>query len=156
MKLNMALLCLILLGCQPRNELPAALGELKLVERIDGEQAKHVINRLHDKGVTPEANFIGRYGNEERSATLYLSVFGSGENAVEAERIMAELIKKGNPVFGHYHEFLQSGKQLAMCLGQGQAHYFFSHKSNLYWLAVDAPIAQESLQNLLNEVVSEH
>lgn len=156
MRLNVLLLCLLLAGCQPRNELPATLGELKLGESITGERAKETINRLHDGGVTPEANFIGQYGNEGSTATVYLSVFASAESAGEAERQMAELIKKGNPIFGHYHELTLGGKQIAMCLGQGQAHYFFSHEKKLYWLAVDAHIAQESLRNLLDVVVLEN
>jgi|WetSurMetagenome_2_1015567.scaffolds.fasta_scaffold525510_2 hypothetical protein len=55
------------------------------------------------------------------------------------KRYPLRMVEKGtNPVF--------------MCLGQGQAHFCFSWKYWLYWLATDIDVAERTIIALRKEV----
>jgi hypothetical protein len=133
----------------PSYSLPATLGSLQLVEQMAGQEARTVINLLHDKGVTPDENFIGEYAAESGKATLYVSVYGGRDETVEAEQKMARRIEQGSPVFTRYRTLTIDGRNVSECVGMGQIHYFFSQGQALFWLAVDMQVAQQTLQTLL-------
>jgi hypothetical protein len=128
---------------------PVALGELRLSERLSGAAAQELINHLHAKGVAPERNEVGFYRGPGGNATLYVSVYSTEANAAEAELQMARRIRQGNPIFGEYKERTVAGKRVSECYGMDQVHYFFSHDVRLYWLGVDPPRAEETLEELL-------
>lgn len=131
---------------------PETLGDLTLGTMVSGDAAREMINHLHAKGVTPERNEIGSFRGPGGTATLYVSVYGSREDATRAEEKMSDRIRGGNPIFGRYEE-LRYGKQgVKRCYGMGQEHYFFSTGANLYWLAADTPVADRTLQSLLEEL----
>jgi hypothetical protein len=131
---------------------PETLGELQLGELLSGAAAREMIDHLHAKGVTPAENEIGFYDAPGGKATLYVSVYANEADAGAAERRMAELIRAGNPIFGEYVERSIGGQVVHRCYGMGQEHFFFSVGTNLYWLGVDAPLAEQTLSELLKSV----
>ncbi len=128
---------------------PETLGELQLGERLSGAAAQEMINHLHAKGVTPANNEIGFYHAPGGKATLYVSVYATAEDAAAGERKMAERIRSGNPIFGEYSERSSGNQIVHRCFGMGQEHFFFSVGTRLYWLAVDTPLAEATLGEVL-------
>ena len=59
-------------------------------------------------------------------------------------------LEKG--AFSHFLEFQVQNEKVYLCLGLGQAHYFFLHEKDIYWWAVDLQIAQASMQELVGIV----
>src|SRR3989338_6388163 len=124
---------------------PSSICSLNLQEVISGSQAQQILNAMHDKSVTPASSQIGRYRGTEGEAALYVSAYGSVSEASEAGLKMRRRIDDGNTIFSHVREVSLGGKNITMCLGLGQAHYFFSEDERLYWLAVDPGLAHKSI-----------
>lgn len=125
------------------------------IERqITGEEAKKIIDHLHGKPVSTEANLIGTYRGEHGTATMYQSTYGSEMEAAADGEAMSRLISGGNEFFHHYHRLEIHGTPVSMCLGMGQVHYFFPQHERLYWLAVDSPVAQETIAALVKHVTN--
>jgi hypothetical protein len=135
-------------------ELPKMILQLHLTEEVQGEKAKEMMNELHHKEVAPEQNVIGKYQSSLGNATLYLSIYKSHNSAIEQLEKMAQRIKENNGVFSHFRETDILGTNVYLCLGLGQAHYFFRSDNCLYWFAVDMPLAQASMQELIRLTVS--
>jgi hypothetical protein len=130
-------------------ELPATLGTLTLTDQLAGDAAARMIDHLHGKGVTPTENLIGFYSGEGGTATLYVSRYTNESEPAQVMERMAQRIRQGNPIFGDFKERTIAGKRVAECYGMDQVHYFFSHDVRLYWLGVDPPRAEETLEELL-------
>jgi hypothetical protein len=133
--------------------LPSGIGSLRLETVVSGTDAKQTIDHLHNKSISPEVSYIGRYAGGNGSAVLYASLYSADDQAFQVVSMMAEGINGGSDIFGHYRAFDLHGKRMQMCLGMGQVHYFFSHGRLVYWLSVDAPIAQETIQFLVDRIV---
>ena len=122
--------------------LPQNIGELALVHQVEGDRANEILNRMHDKEVTPSKNMIGMYAGGFASAVVYLSVYRSEGDALRAYEKMARRIENGNPIFSGYRPVRIEDMDASFCVGQGQDHYFFVTKDMLYWFAVDTTIAE--------------
>lgn len=131
----------------PAAELPAQLGDARLMQLIDGDRANEILNRMHDKEVTPSTNLIGVY--DAGSTVVYLSVYRSRGDAEKAYAKMARSIEKGNPLFSNYRVVRLADIDASYCFGQEQDHYFFSYKDRLYWLAADADVAEKTASALV-------
>jgi hypothetical protein len=132
--------------------LPESLGRLNLEHAITGDEASREIERLHARAVGPRRNAIGDYRGAAGNATLYVSRYDSASAARADGHRMAEGIERGNPVFAHYQVREMDGVRVSMCLGMGQAHFFFFRNAELYWLAADYGVAQETLEALVAAV----
>ncbi len=147
------LLPLVLSGQSARDPvLPPTLGSLKLANKLTGRDAQGMIDRLHDKSVTPVNSVVGHYAAAAGEATLYVSVYRMDAEAASTFKKMADRIRTRNQVFTHYQERSFWGQTVARCYGLGQAHYFFSRNNHLYWLGADFEVAQAALQSLLGKV----
>ncbi len=142
---------LLIAGCSPRDEspLPSAILHLEKTETLTGEEAAEVINHLHQKEVTPAENFVGRYEGEGHSATYYLSLYGSSEEALAELDAMVESMERGGHVFDHIRKIAIQDHDVWMALGMGQAHYFYAEDNRLIWLAADVPVAEDAIASLL-------
>jgi len=129
--------------------LPSRLGELALMQERSGDAAQQMIDRLHGKSVTPSENVIGTYSGTSGDAVLYLSVYAGREEAVMAERKMADRIREGNSVFGELEQISIADHPVAYCKGMGQVHYFFSADTKVYWLAIDVAAAPTAIAGLV-------
>lgn len=132
--------------------LPKELGILQLQQLISGDQARRIINQMHGKGVTPRNNIIGLYASDLGEATLYLSEYEEEVEASETEERMIRGIQTGYTPFSDFQQQRIEGINVSFCTGDGQAHYFFSYNTSLYWLAVDFPIAEETVRALLRTI----
>lgn len=132
-----------------RLELPPSLGSLQLRQTYTGNEAGELINQMHGKGVTPKSNAIGLYSGAGGSATLYLSVYNEEREAVKVRNKMISGIQTGYTPFTDLERRTFEGHDISYCIGDGQAHYFFSTGTSLYWLAVDFQIAPPTLEALL-------
>ena len=140
---------IVLRPATPTADLPKQVLDLHQFEVIQGDQATVMVNDLHKKEVAPSVNVIGRYQSLNGYATLYRSSYASEAVAVEEFEKMADHIRSSEGGFSHFKEFGWQGVKVYLCLGMGQAHYYFVVKKNLYWFAVDVPIAQASLRELV-------
>lgn len=131
------------------------LNGMRITKQISGEEAQKVIDKLHGKSVTPVDNSIIFYKGENGEAILYVSFYSDTNDAVAGYNKMVELISDGNEVFGHFHAYEINSQPLSMCLGMGQAHYFFYKNHFLYWLSCDMPIAQATVVDLINKLKNE-
>jgi len=129
--------------------LPKDILHLHLNEEYRGDEAKGIVDKMHLKSVAPDENAIGMYRSSNGCAALYLSRYQTSEAAVAQCEKMTGLIREGREsVFTHFRELSIHERKVYLCLGLGQAHYFFLTGKDLYWLAVDLPIAQASIQEL--------
>jgi len=144
-------LLLFIMGCSPREEspLPNAILNLEKVETLSGNEAANVIDHLHQNEVTPAQNYVGRYADEQYTATYYLSLYDSSDEAQEELRAMVESMERGGHVFDHVRKINIKDKDVWMALGMGQAHYFYAEGNQLIWLAIDVPLAEEAIESLL-------
>lgn len=151
-----SLISLLFVGCSSdkseKFKLISELNGMTMVQKISGDEAKKQIDKLHGKSVTPDENNILFYKGENGEATLYISFYSDLENAYFAYDRMVNLIRDENNVFGHFHQFEIENQQLSMCLGMGQAHYFFQKDKYLYWLSTNYQIAQSTVVDLLNKL----
>jgi hypothetical protein len=130
-------------------ELPKAISHLHLIEEVNGEEARKQVDELHRKEVAPADNIIGKYQSMDGNAVLYLSAYSNPKEADEQFEKMVIRIRDDNGVFTHFRETNVEGVRVILCLGMGQAHYFFVSGGNLYWFTVDIPIAQASVKELV-------
>lgn len=133
----------------PEVTLPATLGSLQLTGSHSGQYAREMMDRMHDKAVSPNENLIGKYSSPDGEATLYLSIYESASEAERDLRKMVELIRPGGPMLGEFELISVSGHEVASCLGLGQRHYFLSRGKVLYWLAADQTVANAAIIHLL-------
>jgi hypothetical protein len=129
--------------------LPEKLGRLVLQKTLTGEPARRIVDRMHGKAVAQRENRIGYYGGPAGEATLYLTLYETAGEASHVEGVMADRIAAGNPVFGHFRSIDVRGRNVSICYGMGQTHFFLSRGRALYWLAVDNELAHESIQALV-------
>lgn len=132
-----------------RPVLPHELGQLKRVQSASGKDAAVMVDRIHGKEVAQRENFIGLYRGERGSATVYVTVYATGQLAADTYALMERRIETGDTPFDHFSHISVLGQAGAACVGQGQVHFFFAHERNLYWLAADLPVARETLQRLI-------
>ncbi|MGB6123645.1 MAG: hypothetical protein WBG80_17180 [Bacteroidota bacterium] len=129
--------------------LPEELKGLVLQKEISGENAKRIVDRMHGKAVAERENSIGYYGGSSGEATLYVTLYKTPGEASQVEKVMADRIAAGNPVFGHFRIIDVRERRVAICYGMGQTHFFFSRGRALYWLAVDNDLAHVTIQSLV-------
>jgi hypothetical protein len=128
--------------------LPQSILQLRLAEEIRGKQAQEIIDALHRKSVTPDENIIGTYFSTDGNAKLYVSLYDSPTIAEKQFKKMTNIMRLEKGAFSHFQEIQVQNEKVYLCLGLGQAHYFFLHEKELYWWAVDLQIAQASVQEL--------
>jgi hypothetical protein len=135
--------------------LPERIGDLVLEQTVEGEQAREMLNRMHGKDMTPEENRIGFYGSAGGKAILYTSEYPTIMKAAASFEIMSERIARREGPFTQYNTRSIASRNISVCLGMGQAHYFFVDGDVVYWLAVDLPIASASAEALVEFVIAE-
>jgi hypothetical protein len=142
-------------GCSPSKDyLPETLGDQTLSKRITGEEAKEFVDNLHFQKVAAERNEIGFYEGERGPATIYITYYGSSDNAEADYQKMTEKISPENSVFigGEYLDI--EGKQVYRCFGMGQTHFVFAHQKELFWISVNTVIGKDVLTAYLDYIKS--
>lgn len=129
--------------------LPSVIAGMEITERISGEEAARIVNRMHRGEVATQANFIGHYQGGDNRATYYISLYASPDQAEAAMEAMAAVMKQEGHGFSHLMKRTERGTDFYMALGQDQAHYFFAKDAELAWLAVDIPVAEAAVKEIL-------
>jgi len=124
---------------------PQELGALTLERAVTGDDARAIVDRMHGRAVTPSRSTVGIYGGPEGEATLYISRYAHADSAAAALEKMAEGIERPGTPFDHLRLLPATGHRTYMCLGMGQAHFFFACREQLVWLSVDISLAQATL-----------
>jgi len=122
---------------------------MDLTEMRSGSDAAAMVERLHEKDVAPEETYIGYYGTGPDHAMLYVSLFGSGDEADSVLREMSSHIGEGSSPFGHHKTFAVDGTETHLVLGQGQMHFFFVRGDTMTWLGMSPDMARVGLAQLL-------
>jgi|WetSurMetagenome_2_1015567.scaffolds.fasta_scaffold21631_5 hypothetical protein len=131
---------------------PKILGTLSLAQAVSGSDARVLVNKMHGRAVTPQDNVVGTYKGAGGSAKLYVSYYPSADSARNVAFRMAGRIESGIPPFEHFRTYEEGKNPVFMCLGLGQAHFFFVCNERLYWLASDIGVAEAALSELRKEV----
>ena len=142
-------LALVLAGGRAGAEPPKRLGNLPLLHASQGKEALQEINRLHGKEVGAKDGYVAHYEKDGAAAMLYLAQASSTAQAARQLKQMSDLIQRGGSPFYHLKTSRQGETTLYSALGQGQIHYFYQRDSSVVWLAVDAPVAKQTLADLL-------
>lgn len=129
--------------------LPSVIAGMEITEGISGEEAARIVNRMHRGEVATRANFIGHYQGGGNTATYYVSLYESPDQAKAAMEAMATVMRQEGHGFSHLMKRTEQGTDFYMALGQGQAHYFFAKDNELAWLAVDIPVAEAAVKEIL-------
>jgi hypothetical protein len=131
--------------------MPKLLGTLSLAQSVAGSDARVLVNKMHGRAITPQDNVVGTYKGDDGSATLYVSYYPSADSARNVARAMAHRIEAGIGPYEHFRTFAEGRDPVFMCLGLGQAHFFFVCNDRLYWLASDIGVAEVALNQLRKE-----
>lgn len=119
---------------------------------LSGEEARRVINRLHNNEVTPQDNKIAGYSGPSGQATIYVTFYTQPGMASKEFRRMTEKISAQNSVFIQGQYLDMAGHRLYRCFGMGQTHYVFFKDRRLYWVAVETTAAKSFIEELLNKI----
>ena len=125
--------------------IPQNLGALGLERAVVGDDARAIVNRMHGRAVTPSRSTVGFYDGPEGEATLYVSGYAHPDSAAIVLEQMAERIERPGTPFDNLRLLPSARHRTYMCLGTGQAHFFFACREQLIWLSVDIPLAQATL-----------
>ncbi|MBI3068610.1 MAG: hypothetical protein HYY79_06980 [Betaproteobacteria bacterium] len=137
-----------------RAEPPGTLGDLKLLHALQGKEALREINRLHGKELGGKDGYVAHYEKDGAVAMLYLAQASSTAQAARQLKQMSDRIRRGDSPFYHLKTSRRGEITLYSALGQGQIHYFYRRDSSVLWLAVDAPVAKQTLAALLTRPIA--
>ncbi|WP_457565418.1 hypothetical protein [Caldithrix abyssi] len=115
--------------------IPKTINEFTLVKKIDGEEAREFINRLHLNQVAPKNNEIAFYKSGHKEMTLYLTHYQSRSLAEEDWQRMVKKISPENSVFIGGEVIELDGRQVYRCYGMGQTHFVFVDENVLIWFS---------------------
>ena len=131
---------------------PEKLGVLQLERAVTGDDARAIVDRLHGRAVSPSRSTVGIYGGGGGTATLYVSRYARADSAAAVLEKMVEGIDRPGSPFDHLRLLPAAQHSTYMCLGMGQAHFFFACREQLIWLSVDIPLAQAALDAVEQDV----
>ncbi len=129
--------------------MPEVIAGMTITKLDSGDEAARIVNRMHRGEVATQANFIGHYQGGGNRGTYYVSLYESRDQAEAAMEAMAVVMKQEGHGFSHLMKRTEQGTDFYMALGQGQAHYFFARDNELAWLAVDIPVAEAAVKEIL-------
>lgn len=138
-------------GGTAQGEPPGKLGDLTFRHALEGKEALQAINRLHGKEVGGKDGYVAHYEKDGTVAMLYRAQAPSAAEAARQLKRMSDRIQGGDSAFYHLKTSKQGKITLYSALGQGQIHYFYQRDSSVLWLAVDAPVAKQTLAALLEQ-----
>lgn len=145
-------LILLFAQCSKKESFPVPekLGGLPLHQKVEGEKAREIIARLHVGNFQQGESMVAFYKNNNQVATLYISRFKNQSLADSMLQRMASKVGQEGTGFWH-HLVLPLGEYtIHLTMGQGQAHYFFTQKNAVYWLASPMEKGSTMLSQILN------
>ena len=127
--------------------LPGQVAGLRLNEYQIGARAAPEIVKLHGKEFPIASGAIGIFGDNQ------ITVWAAGAplNSIASRMVetMQTEIVQGRSPFTPVAQFNQGNRIVYVLEGRGQRHYYFQSKNRVIWLAVDAAIADDAIQQIL-------
>ena len=130
--------------------LPETVGEMHLIQRVDGAEAQAEVDKLHGKPLPAKASVIGRYARpsevgQAHPAEVWISRV---ESEAEARRQTGLMVHKmfENPrsPFGHPTRLDRDGVPVYRFEGMGMAHLIWHKDDLVYWISV-RPEGEEAM-----------
>ncbi len=130
--------------------LPTQIAGLGRIRYITGQQAVQEFSSLHGEQFALTSGAVASYGRDGQ-----ITVWAAGAPLdFQTGQLVAEMhakISDGNSPFKEVGIFQQSGRTIYAVQGMGQNHYYFQSKNLVIWLAAEPAIADEALQQTLEE-----
>lgn len=127
--------------------IPPSIADLPLRAHLFGPEAAAEIERLHRRRIPMSGAAVAIYG--EGNAVLWVSEAWIPLGAWVLEQRMTQRIRTAETPFTLKEEREVNGVRVYVLEGTGQMHYYFHVGARLYWLAVDPPLAEVALDDLL-------
>ena len=141
---------LLLFSCSAEvNFLPNKFFDLTLTKKLNGEEAKEFVNKLHFEPVTETENEIGFYEGEGGAALIYITHYNKKEIAEADYKLMTEKISPKNSVFIGSEYLMLKEKEVFRCFGMGQSHFVFYLGRELFWISVDTHFGKKFVQRYI-------
>ncbi len=144
---------LLVAACRGEREasspLPAQIHNMQLAATHEGDEATQVLESLHGRPVGSEQSWVGIYGPMDMATAVYVSRFGTADDAASEMEAMVARIDSGATGFGHHTYFERSGRMVHSVFGQGQVNYFYQQDDELWWLGAHPMIARMAVAELL-------
>ncbi|MDD3313644.1 hypothetical protein [Pseudodesulfovibrio sp.] len=121
--------------------LPDRVGELILVQRIDGPAAQAEVDKLHGKALPAEASVIGRYARPsdvggERPAEVWVSRVASAPEASRQTGLMVhKMVDNPNSPFRSPRRLDRGGVPVYRFEGMGQVHLIWCEGDLVFWIS---------------------
>ncbi len=132
-----------------KKDIPEKIGEKVLSGLIEGDNAKIIINKLHQLQVSPQQNYIGEYGDAEKDL-LYLSIYQNEIDAIESfNKMINKMRQNTNGPFTYLVPMKKYDEQSFMTLGLGSVHYIYKSGKNIIWLSTKQKFFNELPDNLI-------
>ncbi len=130
--------------------LPQVLARLPRVAELSGEQGLVSVEELHGTSLGEgfDAAWVAEYEGGGR-ATVWVS---KSVREIDAEDLMVRMtdrIMEGDSPFSQPMPIEMQDVPAYRLEGMGQVHYYFRSGVYLYWLGIDAPLAEDGLGELV-------
>ena len=129
------------------NNVPQAVAVLPLEKLIVGQEAIASIHQMHGRDFPLAGGTVAIYGNQ--NVILWVSDAGSVSGAADLTELMKVRIAEGRSPFEELGNFELGGLTIYALEGMGQAHYYWQSDRLVLWLAADADIAKQALQETM-------
>jgi hypothetical protein len=129
--------------------LPVQIAGLDLNSFESGEAAISEFTSMHGKEFPVTSGDIGHYGDGR--ITLWVAGTSTESMAAEMMSSMQARIAEGNSPFTLEKEIQNGNRTVYILDGMGQKHFYFQSKNLVIWLASDAAVGEEAIQQILED-----
>lgn len=115
---------------------PQNLGQLELVGKITGDNARSEIGKLHGKGIEMVDGYIAEYSHNQSRVTVWVAEASSEVGASGLLKQMVDRIGAENQAFRNLRAISVGGREVYTADGKGGDHYFYASDNKVIWLAI--------------------
>jgi len=129
-------------------QLPESIAGLGMALKSEGWRAVDEFQRLHHQEFPLVGGAVGHYGlNQEAKLWVAETLFEFMAEGMTTD--MRDKIASVDSPFTPSGEFRDGDRTVYELEGMGQKHYYFQSGKLIIWLAVDAYIAEQAIQDTL-------
>ena len=129
--------------------LPDQVAGLPLSNISSGNQALLEITQLHGKEFPLVSGAVGRYGDNNQ-VNLWVAAAADIPIATDILVAMRDRIADGNSPFTPTGELQNGNRTIFVLDGVGQVHFYFQSGNQIVWTAVDGPLVENVLQQVVD------
>lgn len=150
-KIIIVSIILLVTSCSKEPDIfPENFFNLKLTQKMTGDEAASFVNRLHFNSVTSEKNEIGFYKGNKGNAIVYVTFYENEKSALDNFEKMTQRISPENSVFVQSSFMEVYGKRIYRTFGLGQTHYVFTSRNKLFWISAETVWASDFLKQYID------